>query len=208
MTLEHKANKIHNLSCNKKGCKMSNTKFINLTKLANQAKSVGEYRIANWIFAYLLEEYFRLPEDEKNGTEDGPPPLWLEWETSDEYGEYPPEVYYDLLVIVCPESFENGYLLHHLNIPVPLLNHFSALTALKCAAVVDREEHGREIREPSETEIADLWSRLFEMVDHSTLASVASSNLDLEESGLPVAPINWGVNGGDGSVNMELLLDR
>ena len=74
--------------------------FSDLVSIGNRAKDIARYDIANDAFAVALDAYFDIQD--KDGDENGPPPAWLEWETQDEAGDYPPEVYYDLLDICTP----------------------------------------------------------------------------------------------------------
>lgn len=139
-------------------------RFIEGIKVGNECKSFGEYKLANEIFANLLEDYFELPLSEKEETESGPPAAWLEWETQDVVGEYPGEVYYDLLVICAAEpTDEEGWRLLRLNIPVPLLGTDAAMTALKAAAIVERGQHGREHVAPVEDQIERLTDMVGEL---------------------------------------------
>jgi hypothetical protein len=156
--------------------------FVELIKLGNKAKVVQEYDLANAIFAVILDKYFGLSKKEREAT-DVPPVAWLTWETQDELGVYPAEVYYDLLVVEAAEYFEEsgGYKLHSLNIPLPLINFFAALTAMKAASITERAEHGREHRAPKENEVEDLWKSFFGIVDKSIIKDAMSNVLDSNE---------------------------
>ena len=128
-------------------------KYDELIVLANRAKNVRLYDMANIIFAILLSAAFRQSQHETE--------LWLEWETQDEEGCGPEEVYYDLLDVCCWDIHQAR---RSLCIPVPLLRNFSALAALKRATIVPREEHGRVTSEASEEQIAELWVELGQLV--------------------------------------------
>lgn len=156
--------------------------FVELIKLANRAKTVNEYDLANAAFSVLLDKYFGLPEEDREAT-DVPPVAWLTWETQDEMGDWPAEVYYDLLVIEAAEYFEEsgGYKIHALNIPVPMLNFYSAITAMKAASITERSEHGRKNQEPEDGEIENLWQSFFSIVDNSIVEDAMNEVLDVDE---------------------------
>lgn len=150
--------------------------FSELVKIGNLTKSIGDYDLANAIFAVALNRYFGLSLDERDTNR-----IWLVWESQDEAGEYPQEVYYDLLNIETAEPTETGYHLFRLCIPIPLLDSFAAITALKCANMEARGEHGREEREPEEGEIEDLWERLFAIADKFEIEEAMNQVLDTSE---------------------------
>lgn len=140
--------------------------FSDLVSIGNRAKDIARYDIANDAFAVALDAYFDIQD--KDGDENGPPPAWLEWETQDGAGDYPPEVYYDLLDICTPPVRDH---VERLCIPVPLLNQFEAISALKAATLVERAEHGRETREDE----GDEWGGLIEEL-YGVIATLYNSN--------------------------------
>ena len=117
-----------------------------LLEVAFAAKGVGHYDVANAAFAMLLDVVLGESFEVKR--------LTLEWETQDWEGRLIGEVYYDLLIIV--DSATNC----RLSIPVPLLNKFAAVSALKASTVVERDSHCTNARQGDLTAV--LWERLKE----------------------------------------------
>lgn len=164
--------------------------FVELIKLANRAKTVNEYDLANAIFSVLLDKFFGLSEEEREAT-DVPPVAWLSWEETQ--GDGLTEVYYDLLVIEAAEFSEesDGYKLHALNIPVPMVNFYAAITAMKAARITERAEHGRENQEPEDGEIENLWQSFFSIVDKSIVENAMNEVLDSDECEAVAAVVQY-----------------
>ncbi len=148
---------------------MSETRTLELIALADRAKSHGEYKLANAIFAILLDHYlFHVTEPE----EGEPPEMWLLWETSDPGGDLPLETYYDLLVI---GAYDNGAI--HLNCPVPLLSLRAAVTALKSAEKVERDAHLRAHLDTTPEERESLWNELFSLIPEDKMMFLIQRHL-------------------------------
>ena len=123
--------------------------FNNLLSLANRAKSLGEYRISNAIFALLLNALL-----EKRSSD-----LVLRLETRDEKGESMKEAYYDLLLI---EEVDTG---NSLCIPLPLLTTEAVISACKAGVhSVERKEHHRAIVSDNGSMKNDLMKEFQEIV--------------------------------------------
>ncbi len=151
---------------------MTTAQIESMMGIADNAKAIGYYPIANAITAVLLDECLgsrRYPQED-----DPSPPITIEWETQDEDGWYPHEVYYDLVVLRHGDK--------SLCIPVPLLNSFVAITALKAATRRDRAEHRREVEEPREGEVAGLWVGLGEIIPIADLHRLVGEYLDKAQS--------------------------
>lgn len=161
--------------------------FAELVKLANRAKTINEYDLANAAFAVLLDKYLSLPEDDR-GVQDlsevfyAPPVAWLLWETRDDLGRFPGEAFYDLLVVETASEDSGRWYLHSLNIPVPMLNSYVAITAMKAASrFTERVEHNREHARPDPDEVEALWESFFSIVDLSTIKDAMNKVLDSYE---------------------------
>jgi len=136
-------------------------------QLADKAKNIGEYQIANLIFVFLLDLWLQGTNNEENGSPelrdiqgwDGS--LRASLETQDPLGGCVSEVYYDLLVLELGDDTVGE---HSINIPIPLLTAGAAFTALKSAEIVDRREHNREVRDPSEEESYDLFRAFYDLI--------------------------------------------
>lgn len=100
--------------------------FETMINIANRLKVAGngtDYRVPNAIFCYLLDGYLR----------ERPLGMAVSIESRDTDGrENIEEVYYDLFVV--------NYGNRKLSIPVPMLNFYAAITAMKVARVVERKE--------------------------------------------------------------------
>lgn len=124
-----------------------------LFEMAHEAQECSVFEVANIIFAILIQWHFK-----------GVAKLPLVWETNDVYGAdanvtgslSAPGVWYDLLVIYEFEG-ERG---SRLCIPVPLLERFTSLTALKCAKMEERSGNGGHTKRTDWSE-ARIWNDFF-----------------------------------------------
>ena len=158
------------------------TKLEKIFQLANQAKNITMYDIANAIFAYLLQEWIDNAGDKHHEggyvryIEDGEA-LRCFIETEDQEGVDPKEVYYDLISfarVTAQKNWGVGYLC----IPVPLLTPNSSFSVAKAAPTFCRGEHNREILEEDEEEKELLIHQLLTLVDHQELKKCAEMHLE------------------------------
>jgi len=154
---------------------VNKTNIGRLFNLADAAKDVSQYGIANVVFAVLVREALR-------GN------LHLDWEveveTEYDYerGEYNPRLfkakdggYWDLFVV------KGNATKWYLNIPLPIVREEAFPTLYQPAheRLVERGEHGRRGRLPYKNEIAELWNQLQELIPQRDI-DWARSALDME----------------------------
>lgn len=147
-----------------------NTQMEKLFTLANEAKDVREYALANTIFAFLISESTQL-EGSWMTFED---PFRLQWETADEEGRTPSEVYYDLVGLEFGE--------HYLCLPAPLLKRDVAISVLKRAEIVERDRHERSTRKIVEGELELLWKEFEDLLRLQLLIAPIAVRSFLENS--------------------------
>lgn len=122
----------------------------NLFHLADKAKNVGAYLIANVCFDLLLQA---------SQVDDN---LSLEYET--EYDEVQEYTYYDLLVVRHnPDKYAYPEHTCYQCIPVPLATDTAVLEVLHRGEVVPKRDHCRDVREPIAHELNELYRELFKL---------------------------------------------
>jgi hypothetical protein len=159
---------------------------MNIQKLmhvANRAKTIGngDYTLPNVIFAILLEKYFGARNEltevlnakiEKGLTD----VLDVNLETKESDGYSPEEVQYDLLTILAKPSTEE-VTLASVCIPIPLLNFYSAIAAMKKARIVERGEHMRNYEEPKVWERSDLWEKVLTAIPSDIIVQCVEKHI-------------------------------
>jgi len=150
--------------------------FIEVMRIAEEAKSVGYYALPNVAFAILLNEYTGLKgEDRSPGDE--PPVAWLNLESLDTCGKDILAPHLDILAVETAERCPDGWRLHSLSIPVPMLSISAVTTALKSASVSHRLVHYREVREPFGGEITELWGKFREILRSNGMCGTIAKNV-------------------------------
>ncbi len=139
--------------------------IVALFNLADQAKNVSEYKVANLCFALIFDAILDCRDDHA---------LVIEWE-SDDYTE----TYYDIAVV----RLEKKNL--SLCIPGPLLNKEAALIAIKLAAskkrLIDRIDHKRKSSPPSDGSSKECWQKLSELTSRQNAVWAAFRVLDVPD---------------------------
>jgi len=148
-------------------------KGLELIKIAEDAKDIGEYVIANAAVAVVLSDHFTARNAAALGeaVQDG---VTLFWVTDDPDGDFVDEVYYDLLGVAIKTDDER----RGTCIPVPLLGLNAAITAKKSARSCVREVHDRDVREPNTGEADALWARLFRVYSVDAVERAAKAILN------------------------------
>jgi len=155
-------------------------KVTKLIELANNAKNIRLFTLANAVFAVLLEwglNSRRGSFEEFNG-------IHLSIETQDRDGSSQREVYYDLLrVDMVFGSFNSCDDAPSLCIPVPLVHSFSMISAMKSKRCVpiSRGTHNRNHRAPKSLEAKYLWRTLFDLVDRGEVEQASREHLNEPE---------------------------
>lgn len=125
------------------------TQSINrLFEIIEEAKSAGEYEVANAAFFVLFDEWSQDEAHKKNFT--------ITIETDDDGGEWDME-YYDLVALRYDE--------HYACIPLPLLSPEQVAVAFKRGTMVDRGRHGE--RDYSEAAPSQVTFWILEIVGAS-----------------------------------------
>ena len=128
-------------------------KFASLIAAGDRAKDLGQYDLANMVFAVLLAEYVSLTPEEREATTERPPIAWTLYETDDRLAENGiGQAYYDLAHIA---TFDEGELVS-ICIPVPLLKQVALATFMKLSpSYIDRTSHSREVAENPEPDAVE-----------------------------------------------------
>lgn len=124
-----------------------------MISVANKAKEIEEYYIANTAMQFLLAAA-RHPDYLWGGL--GQSPIKVVWETNDPEGDYPDEAYYDLVAV----EWDAEYLC----IPAPLLNPDDLVWIWKVSSVDARGDHKRERREAEDGEADALWAAFLKIL--------------------------------------------
>ena len=133
---------------------MDREKLVQLIFLANRAKNIKIYTLANAIMALLLHAFLN-GEAVRDFSH-------IEWETQDQEGFWGNnEVYYDLIVIEVDDLDGES---RGLCIPLPMISLASFFRLAKVARVVTRKEHCRQTRPAEEAEATGLWQEFWALV--------------------------------------------
>jgi hypothetical protein len=137
-------------------------KFASLIAAGDRAKDLGQYELANMVFAVLLAEYVSLTPEEREATTERPPVAWTLYETDDRMAENGiGQAYYDLAHIA---TFDEG-VLESFCIPVPLLKQTALATFMKLSpSYINRTSHNREVVEnPDPAEVEAVRREIYEI---------------------------------------------
>ena len=133
-----------------------------LFNLADRSKNIGEYDLANAIFAVLLGQ---LLKSEAN--------INLYWETNDMLGALPSEVYYDLAVLEYIGEDDDIDIVPSLCIPAPLLTSEAVVCFFKkmeWRSFLEKKVHNRQVILNS-SKVERYWESFKELVDSATAKS-------------------------------------
>lgn len=159
--------------------------LVGLVDLANRAKDVSQYALANAIMAFLIELFLGMA-DVRRLTR-------VLWETEDGGGAIDNEAYYDLIVV---QVMRGG---PSLCIPLPLVSRAAIERLAKVARICDRKEHNRRTREVEAGEVTTLWLEfeqrlaILGVTSRKAIVTMAEINLLIRQIDMDVIR-RWGEN--------------
>ncbi len=144
-----------------------------LVGLANQAKNVGCFEIANIVFAIILENIQELE-------------MSLQLENRDTKDRSLENKYYDLAVLAATGQTE-----WTLNIPAPMLNEITRSNFEKSATLIKGYgQHNRSHRRPMKGEIQGLWIKIFSHTPDCAIRVLVSKTFTHKVSVWIIAALN------------------